>query len=431
MKKRILAVFFSLVGVFLLGGSSVSAASINDTQCTQNALYGSYYRIPVVNDANRTVAPSDPILFSDDQLLLKSNDTMGNFQTPQTMERKFPNVDTIPGQPQYFAVRWHGTRKVSQDKDYRIMLSSHEASQLYINGALVVDVQPNANFGGKTISMHLPQGDAVVDIFFAKRSAFTSGLVFSVDGTVSFSPCAAAVALQTEAQPVVAVVSTPTPALSPATPTTQAVLGASVQNRAPHFVAFNPTRTVPPQKPYTYMVVGSDPDRDLMTYRLVTAPAGMTITPYTGFILWNPTQEQRSMGPQLVTVEIKDETHTTRLGYVLQVNVPVNNSVLSRNTDSSGVTGKTNSQNASSISIPNQPAQEMESTASAGNRLFASAFFTGMFNAFRWVKHNMLPLALGIFFFVVAAVIAYGALEIVERAKLARRRGSANPPTNV
>ncbi len=424
-----LMVFFSLVGVFFLTGSSASASSINDTQCTMNALYGSYYRIPVVNDANRTVAPSNPILFSEAELLLKSNDTIGNFQTPQTMERKFPNVNFIPGQPQYFAVRWHGTVKVSEDKDYRVMLSSHEASQLYINGALIIDVPPNPHSGGQTISVRLPKGDAVVDIFFAKRSTHTSGLVFSIDGIVSFSPCATNVILQSEGQASVPVV---TPQSTPVSvPPAPAVLGTNIQNRAPHFVNFNPIRTVAPGKPYAYAVVGSDPDKDLITYRLVNAPQGMTITPYTGFIYWNPTAQQRLLPSQLITVEIGDQTHTIRLGYMLQVNVPVNNSVLSHNTDSSGVMGNKNSQNASSVSAPKSPAQEMESTVPAGNRLLASAFFTGMFNAFRWVKSNTLPLALGIFFFVVAAIIAYGVLEIVERAKLARRRASETPTSNV
>lgn len=426
MQKRILMVFFSLVGVFFLNNATAHAAYLNDTQCAMNAFYGSYYRIPVVNDTNRTIAPSDPILLADTQLLLKSNDAIGNFQTPQTMERKFPNMDVMPGRPQYYAVHWHGTMKISEEKEYRVMLSSHEASQLYINGKLVIDVPPNENFGGQSISVPLTKGDAIVDIFFAKRSDFTSGITFSVDGQITFSPCAADTTLQTPAPVVPSTVtpSLPTPVVTTPVPV-PAVLGVSAQNRAPYFVAFNPPRTVAPGKSYAYMVVGSDPDKDLMTYRLVSAPQGMTITQYTGFILWNPTAEQRRADSYMVTVEISDQTHATRLGYVIEVNAPVNNSALSH----TGVMGKT-SQNASSISVSSSPAPEAETKVPAGNRLFASAFFTGMFNAFRWTRSNATPLLLGIFFFVVAAVIAYGILEIVERAKLARRRDSSTPSEN-
>ena len=40
-------------------------------------------------------------------------------------------------------------------------------------------------------------------------------------------------------------------------------------------------------KTYTYQVNATDPDEDILTYSLKSAPAGMAIDPKTGAIRWN------------------------------------------------------------------------------------------------------------------------------------------------
>ena len=55
-------------------------------------------------------------------------------------------------------------------------------------------------------------------------------------------------------------------------------------------------------KPYAYQVTGTDPDGDAVTYRLVSAPANMTIV--AGLVSWTPTAGQT--GTQSVVVEAMD-----------------------------------------------------------------------------------------------------------------------------
>ncbi|MEH1899398.1 MAG: putative Ig domain-containing protein [Nostoc sp.] len=55
---------------------------------------------------------------------------------------------------------------------------------------------------------------------------------------------------------------------------------------------------------YTYRVEALDPDRDSLTYSLVTAPTGMTIDASTGQILW--TTNSSNTGTYNITVEVLD-----------------------------------------------------------------------------------------------------------------------------
>lgn len=55
---------------------------------------------------------------------------------------------------------------------------------------------------------------------------------------------------------------------------------------------------------YTYDVEAVDPDLDVLTYSLTTAPAGMTINSATGLIQWTPTIAQ--VGENDVEVEVSD-----------------------------------------------------------------------------------------------------------------------------
>lgn len=55
---------------------------------------------------------------------------------------------------------------------------------------------------------------------------------------------------------------------------------------------------------YLYPTIAHDPDFDPLTYRLVTAPTGMTIDPTTGLIAWEPTAEQ--LGRHSVRLRVED-----------------------------------------------------------------------------------------------------------------------------
>ncbi len=57
-------------------------------------------------------------------------------------------------------------------------------------------------------------------------------------------------------------------------------------------------------RPYAYDVDASDPDGDTLRYRLVNAPAGMSIDASTGVIAWTP--GAADLGSQAVTVRVED-----------------------------------------------------------------------------------------------------------------------------
>ncbi len=76
-------------------------------------------------------------------------------------------------------------------------------------------------------------------------------------------------------------------------------------NRSP-VISSNPVFLADPAKPYTYQVVAADPDAGaVLSYSLVTAPAGMTINATTGLVTWtNPTAAAQ---PFEVIVKVLDQ----------------------------------------------------------------------------------------------------------------------------
>jgi Putative Ig domain len=71
-------------------------------------------------------------------------------------------------------------------------------------------------------------------------------------------------------------------------------------------ISSNPVFLADPAKPYTYQVVAADPDAGaVLSYSLVTAPAGMTINATTGLVTWtNPTVAAQ---PYEVIVKVLDQ----------------------------------------------------------------------------------------------------------------------------
>ncbi|MEL7227686.1 MAG: putative Ig domain-containing protein, partial [Cyanobacteria bacterium J06576_12] len=51
--------------------------------------------------------------------------------------------------------------------------------------------------------------------------------------------------------------------------------------------------------------LATDPDGDNLTFSLVDGPAGLTLAPETGLLLWTPTPEQT--GPAAVTIQVTDD----------------------------------------------------------------------------------------------------------------------------
>ena len=80
-------------------------------------------------------------------------------------------------------------------------------------------------------------------------------------------------------------------------------------NDAPEITS-TPVTTATEDALYTYDVDATDPDvGDVLTYSLITSPAGMTIDSGTGLIQWTPTNEQ--VGDNDVTVQVEDVAGAT------------------------------------------------------------------------------------------------------------------------
>ncbi|MCY2984883.1 MAG: Ig-like domain-containing protein [Planctomycetota bacterium] len=74
-------------------------------------------------------------------------------------------------------------------------------------------------------------------------------------------------------------------------------------NRAPEFTSTPILKTLSGQ-PYLYSTVAIDPDRDLLSYRLTTAPMGMSISTSSGQVAWNPSDA--NVGFQPIEIEVTD-----------------------------------------------------------------------------------------------------------------------------
>jgi uncharacterized delta-60 repeat protein len=69
---------------------------------------------------------------------------------------------------------------------------------------------------------------------------------------------------------------------------------------------------------YSYQVVASDTDGDALTYNLVTAPAGMTIS-LNGLVNWTPTKAQADTGNHQVSVLVSDGSLTAAQEFTIVV----------------------------------------------------------------------------------------------------------------
>ncbi|WP_228055720.1 putative Ig domain-containing protein [Lusitaniella coriacea] len=64
------------------------------------------------------------------------------------------------------------------------------------------------------------------------------------------------------------------------------------QNGNPTFLTEAPTASLNAGERFTYNALATDPDADLVSYELALAPAGMSVDPETGMVVWTPTAAQ-------------------------------------------------------------------------------------------------------------------------------------------
>ncbi len=86
-------------------------------------------------------------------------------------------------------------------------------------------------------------------------------------------------------------------------------------NDAPTFFGFNPPTSATINQLYTYDVNASDPNGDLLTYSLISAPASMSINSGTGFLAWVPT----STGTNVIRVAVSDGRNQTTADFTVTV----------------------------------------------------------------------------------------------------------------
>ncbi len=148
--------------------------------------------------------------------------------------------------------------------------------------AVRVNGSPNTQFVAGRTTVTFGAGITVTATQVTSPTSFVA--------TISISPTAA---LGTRA--LLVVTSTQTAQLLDAFTVTD-------PNRPPTITS-SPVVTASEAQPYSYQVTAADPDADSVSFRLVSGPAGMTVSP-AGLVSWVPQTAQ--VGSQNVTVEAFD-----------------------------------------------------------------------------------------------------------------------------
>ncbi len=85
------------------------------------------------------------------------------------------------------------------------------------------------------------------------------------------------------------------------------------ESKAP-VITSSPKRQAKTEEVYTYQIVATDSDGDTLTYRLITAPKGMTISE-NGLIQWLANETQ--IGLYEVVLEVSDPVRKNRSSKIL------------------------------------------------------------------------------------------------------------------
>jgi fibro-slime domain-containing protein len=262
-------------------------------KCDVNGLYGTYYNLPknhpnIETDITGVVPGTTPFQydwFSDQYLVFKRNDLISSLNVPHDY---FPVNTGLEGDPFYFAVHWQGSVITPSAGLYEARLAADDDAWLYINGVKKIDIGGIHPLTASSTVLDLPAGTSTIDIYFAERHTVQSGIQFSIDGGVTFSPCQA-----------------------PA-------------NLPPEFVNFAPPVVATSTEVYSYNVTATDPDNDPLAFVLLAHPDGMTIATSTGAISWTPTRAQATSTPYVVTVQVSDPTHSIERSFLIVVSLPQN-----------------------------------------------------------------------------------------------------------
>lgn len=436
MKRIPFVAFFSLglliVGSIITATTAFAEEPDRPQQCELNGLAGSYYRIDT-KDAplSNTLAQSD--FFQDDRRILHSPVDIRLFDLPQTDERRFPDNNVLPGSPQYFAARWNGVVFIPRDGIYRVTLSSHEESQLFINGNEAIAVHSNHEYGGRMVWIHFAAGTSTVEIYFAKRSDFNTGLVFRIDGEgVRFSPCGitAPQSLPVHDNNNNAV---PGNIETNAATTTDSALAETSTDGAMRITSTAPSHAITAGSLFIYDVETSGENGETAEFRLVEAPHGMMIVPSTGFIFWRPAVADAQRDPYRFVVSVSDGKQLVYQSVELSVSIPVTNPVLSQTNNIVNNSYNTNTPAAAvqSTALTNASAQESnqvlshtQKAADAGKRLSATALFTGVFSSLVNIKTQLRSFGFFVLAVLIISALLYGTLEIINTFKLRTRLNS-------
>ena len=81
---------------------------------------------------------------------------------------------------------------------------------------------------------------------------------------------------------------------------------------------FAPPATVLSYGFYSYDTEATDPENNVLTFSLFSAPNGMSIIPQTGIIYWYP-QGSDEGGPYTVTIQVSDGTNTVSESFEITV----------------------------------------------------------------------------------------------------------------
>ena len=406
MKRILFGAFFSLGCLIVLGFAPIAFAEEFDSaqRCDLNGLSGIYYRIDEKNASlSETLARSD--FFKDDQKILQGPVDIRLFDLPQTDERRFPDKNYLPGAPEYFAARWSGVVVIPQDGMYRVTLSSHEESQLFIDGREAITVHSNHDYGGRMIWMNFKAGTSTIDIYFAKRSDFNTGLVFRIEGDgVRFSPCR---------------------------PELDTVQGGNVDSAQKdsllHIFSTPPSNEVTSGSLYIYDVEARGEDNETLAFQLIEAPPGMMIVPSTGFVFWRPINSDAKPVHHRVAIVVSDKAHSAYQNFELSVSIPVTNSVLSQasnnidNSDTSAVAVEPTALTDQSTQESSIVLSHAQTADDAGSQLSVTALFTGVFSSLVAIKTQLRYFVFFILVVLIVSVLFYGILEVTNTFKLRAR----------
>lgn len=193
-----------LIAVMLVMGLIMVIDSGPATAATVNGYYGTYYNLPYPHpDMEQTDLGGPYQGLVESTLPLRLTPLGGNYihqfdwydnkykvfsrvdasldGSPGSATRVYswwPIPNSLPGDPQYFAVHWEATLNADATGTYNFQMGSDDDSWLFIDGKLVLDLSNIHPLSYTNGSVYLTKGPHRLDIFLAERHRVQSGFVF-------------------------------------------------------------------------------------------------------------------------------------------------------------------------------------------------------------------------------------------------------------